>query len=149
MNNVGALALRMPGDVQAAAKAKRSPALTLMPLSFATILGGLVTLIGTPPNIIISSYREQALGEPFSMFDFSPAGAACAIAGVLFGDAEGRLVYDPAHPLADEDGMVRHPDMNLSDQMTNLIIAQRAYQANVTVFERARDAYLRGLEIGR
>ena len=49
----------------------------------------------------------------------------------------------------DEAGMVRHPDMNLSDQMTNLIIAQRAYQANVTVFERARDAYMRGLEIGR
>jgi flagellar basal-body rod protein FlgC len=76
-------------------------------------------------------------------------GNGARVAGVQFGDAEGRLVYDPAHPLADESGMVRHPDMVLSDQMTNLIIAQRAYQANVTVFERARDAYLRGLEIGR
>ncbi|MEM6498949.1 MAG: SLC13 family permease, partial [Pseudomonadota bacterium] len=74
MNNVGALALLMPVDLQAADKAKRSPALTLMPLSFATILGGLVTLIGTPPNIIISSIREKELGAPFSMFDYAPVG---------------------------------------------------------------------------
>jgi hypothetical protein len=56
MNNVAALALLMPVDLEAAAKAKRSPALTLMPLSFATILGGLVTLIGTPPNVVIDAY---------------------------------------------------------------------------------------------
>ncbi len=84
MNNVGALALLMPVDVQAAAKAKRSPALTLMPLSFATILGGLVTLIGTPPNIIVSSIRQEQLGAPFRMFDYAPVGVACAVAGVLF-----------------------------------------------------------------
>ena len=84
MNNVAALALLMPIDIQAAAKAKRNPALTLMPLSFASILGGLITLIGTPPNIIIASYREQALGEPFGMFDFSPVGLAVTVAGVLF-----------------------------------------------------------------
>ena len=71
------------------------------------------------------------------------------VSGLAFGDPEGRLAYDPTHPLADEEGMVRRPDMDLSDQMTGLIIAQRAYQANVTVFERARDSYLRGLEIGR
>ncbi|MDF2365843.1 SLC13 family permease, partial [Sneathiella sp.] len=64
MNNVAALAMLMPVDLQAAAKAKRSPRITLMPLAFATILGGLITLIGTPPNIIIASYRENALGEP-------------------------------------------------------------------------------------
>lgn len=69
--------------------------------------------------------------------------------GVRFGDPNGRLVYDPNHPLADANGMVRAPDMDLVDQMTSLIIAQRAYQANVTVFERARDAYLRALEIGK
>lgn len=84
MNNVGALALLMPLDIQAAARAGRSPALTLMPLSFATILGGLATLIGTPPNIIIASYREQALGAPFSMFDFTPVGAVTAVVGVAF-----------------------------------------------------------------
>ena len=84
MNNVAALALLMPVDISAAEKAGRSPALTLMPLAFATILGGMVTLIGTPPNIIIASYREQALGESFSMFDFAPVGLACAVVGVAF-----------------------------------------------------------------
>jgi di/tricarboxylate transporter len=84
MNNVAALALLMPVDLQAASKAKRSPALTLMPLSFATILGGMITLIGTPPNIIIAEFREKTLGQGFSMFDFSPVGLACAVAGVLF-----------------------------------------------------------------
>ena len=84
MNNVAALALLMPVDLQAAAKAKRSPALTLMPLSFASILGGMVTLIGTPPNIVIASYREEALGAPFRMFDFAPVGGACAVVGILF-----------------------------------------------------------------
>lgn len=86
MNNVGALALLMPVDIQAAKSAKRSPALTLMPLSFASILGGLVTLIGTPPNIIIAAFRGdvEGLGGPFGMFDFTPVGAACSVAGVAF-----------------------------------------------------------------
>jgi di/tricarboxylate transporter len=84
MNNVAALALLMPVDIDTANKAKRSPALTLMPLSFATILGGMVTLIGTPPNIIVATFRGQAVGQPFTMFDFAPVGAACATAGVLF-----------------------------------------------------------------
>jgi len=84
MNNVAALALLMPIDIEVAAKAKRSPALTLMPLSFATILGGLVTLIGTPPNIIIAAFRESRLGEPFGMFDFTPVGSVCALVGVAF-----------------------------------------------------------------
>jgi di/tricarboxylate transporter len=84
MNNVAALALLMPVDMQAAQRAKRSPALTLMPLSFASILGGMVTLIGTPPNIVIATFRESALGEPYKMFDFTPVGSVVALAGVLF-----------------------------------------------------------------
>ncbi len=84
MNNVAALALLMPVDMQAANKAKRSPALSLMPLSFATILGGMVTLIGTPPNIVISQFRETALGEPYNMFDFAPVGLGAAMAGLAF-----------------------------------------------------------------
>jgi di/tricarboxylate transporter len=59
-------------------------ALTLMPLSFATILGGMITLIGTPPNIIIAEFRQQSTGTSFSMFDFAPVGLACAVVGVLF-----------------------------------------------------------------
>ena len=84
MNNVAALALLMPVDIQTAHKAKRAVGLSLMPLSFATILGGMVTLIGTPPNIIIAAIREQELGEPFKMFDYAPVGGVAALAGLLF-----------------------------------------------------------------
>ncbi|MEM9968948.1 MAG: SLC13 family permease [Pseudomonadota bacterium] len=84
MNNVAALALLMPVDVQTARKAERSPGLSLMPLSFATILGGMVTLIGTPPNILIAAIREEALGAPFKMFDFAPVGGIAALTGLLF-----------------------------------------------------------------
>lgn len=84
MNNVAALALLMPVEISASEKSGRSPALTLMPLAFATILGGMVTLIGTPPNIIVAAYREQALGDAFNMFDFAPVGLTCAVFGVAF-----------------------------------------------------------------
>ena len=84
MNNVAALALLMPLDMQAALKAKRSPALTLMPLSFASILGGMITLIGTPPNIVVAEYRGSVMDEPYRMFDFAPVGLAVAIVGVAY-----------------------------------------------------------------
>jgi di/tricarboxylate transporter len=90
MNNVAALALLMPVDMQAADKAKRARALTLMPLSFATILGGMITLIGTPTNIVIAQFRGEAtykgepLGDAYSMFDFAPVGIVCALAGLTF-----------------------------------------------------------------
>jgi len=84
MNNVAALALLMPLDLQAAKKSGRSPSLSLMPLSFASILGGMITLIGTPPNIIIAEFRGDALGESYKMFDFAPVGIACAAVGVAY-----------------------------------------------------------------
>ncbi|MFD2739064.1 SLC13 family permease [Sulfitobacter aestuarii] len=84
MNNVAALALLMPVDIQTARKAGRQPGLSLMPLSFATILGGMATLIGTPPNIIIAAIRQESLGEPFRMFDFAPVGGIAALAGLIF-----------------------------------------------------------------
>jgi di/tricarboxylate transporter len=84
MNNVAALALLMPVDIQTARKAGRVAGLSLMPLSFATILGGMVTLIGTPPNIIIAAIRDENLGAPFKMFDFAPVGGIAAIAGLAF-----------------------------------------------------------------
>ena len=96
MNNVAALALLMPVDMQTAKKAGRAPGLSLMPLSFATILGGMVTLIGTPPNIIIAAIREESLGEPFKMFDFAPVGLVAAIAGLAFVALVGwRLIPQP------------------------------------------------------
>ena len=84
MNNVGALALMLPVAMRNALKARRSPSLVLMPLSFATLLGGMVTLIGTPPNIVISSFREEVTGQPFAMFDFAPAGLLVCIGGIIY-----------------------------------------------------------------
>ena len=84
INNVAALALLMSLDMDAARKAKRAASLTLMPLSFGTILGGMITLIGTPPNIVIAQYREDAFGKPFQMFDFAPVGLAVAFAGIAY-----------------------------------------------------------------
>lgn len=106
MNNVAALALLMPVDVQTAQKAGRSPGLSLMPLSFATILGGMATLIGTPPNIIIATFRDDALGSPYTMFDFAPVGGIAALAGLAFVALVGwRLI--PTR----EDGMVTASDV--------------------------------------
>ncbi len=114
MNNVGALALMLPVALKSSVKRKISPSIILMPLAFASILGGMVTMIGTPPNIIISTFRETFLidikaralenplspaakyfasqninieqfkPEPFSMLDFSPVGGAIALMGVFF-----------------------------------------------------------------
>ena len=84
MNNVGALALLMPAALQSARQAKRPASLLLMPLAFGSILGGLVTLIGTPPNIIIATIRGGTTGRPFTMFDFAPVGGAIAVAGIAF-----------------------------------------------------------------
>jgi len=84
MNNIGALSLLMPVAIQSAVKAARSPAMILMPLSFASILGGLVTLIGTPPNIIVANYRGTAGDGAFGMFAFTPVGGVVAVVGVAF-----------------------------------------------------------------
>ncbi len=81
INNVGALALLMPVAVWMSREAGRSPSLLLMPLAFGSLLGGTMTLIGTPPNIIIASYRE---GDSFGLFDFAPVGAAITLAGIAF-----------------------------------------------------------------
>ncbi|MEP3438163.1 MAG: SLC13 family permease [Hoeflea sp.] len=84
INNVAALALLMSLDMDAARKAKRAVSLTLMPLSFGTILGGMITLIGTPPNIVIAQYRQDVLGAPYSMFDFAPVGITVAAVGIAY-----------------------------------------------------------------
>lgn len=76
-------------------------------------------------------------------------GAGARVGGVVQGSPEGRLVSEPGNPLADADGMVRYPDIDLGDQMTELLLAQRGYQANLAVIERARDAYSQALSIGK
>ena len=71
------------------------------------------------------------------------------VAGAAYGSAEGRMVYEPAHPLADEEGYVRYPDIDLASQMGQLIMAQRGYQANAAVVDRAKETYQAALQIGR
>ncbi|MFG6159872.1 SLC13 family permease [Halomonas sp. 1390] len=121
MNNVGALALMLPVAIRMAREHDSPPSLLLMPLAFGSLLGGLTTLIGTPPNIIISSYRAQATGESFGMFDFFPVGASVALVGLAFivllgwrlvpqraGKASREEMFDTAHYLVElrvpEDG---------------------------------------------
>ncbi|MFU8784601.1 SLC13 family permease, partial [Aliidiomarina sp.] len=82
MNNVGALALLMPIAIQLAAKNGMPAGRVLMPVAFGSILGGMTTLIGTPPNLIVSGYRAESLGTGYQMFDFAPVGILVALAGV-------------------------------------------------------------------
>lgn len=84
MNNVGALAIFLPIALSFARKANRSPSELLMPLSFGSLLGGLITLIGTPPNLLISNIREEMTGQAYNMFDFAPVGVGICAAGILY-----------------------------------------------------------------
>ncbi len=84
VNNVAALAILMPADTQLNKKAKRKPSSTLMALAFTSILGGMVTMIGTASNVVIATYRTDALGAPYSMFDFTAVGLVVATTGVIF-----------------------------------------------------------------
>ncbi|MDA0241181.1 MAG: SLC13 family permease, partial [Proteobacteria bacterium] len=120
MNNVGALALLMPAALQSAKKAKRAAALLLMPLAFGSILGGLVTLIGTPPNIIVATFRESSAGEPFGMFDFTPVGIVIAIAGILFVSLVGwRLI-----PAARSEGGAAEPLFEIENYVAELRVPE-------------------------
>ncbi|MEZ5912131.1 MAG: SLC13 family permease [Paracoccaceae bacterium] len=104
MNNVAALALLMTLDIEAAQKARRAASLSLMPLSFATILGGMITLIGTPPNIVIAEFRREEMGAPYAMFDFAPVGLAVAVAGIAFVALVGwRLIPERRDVLSADD----------------------------------------------
>jgi len=84
IKNVGALAMLMPAAFQSAKKSKTSPSVYLMPMSFASLLGGLTTLIGTSPNIIVSRVRQEMTGEPFGMFDYLPTGLGLLVVGLVF-----------------------------------------------------------------
>ncbi|MBT8085323.1 MAG: SLC13 family permease [Woeseia sp.] len=131
MNNVAALALLMPLDLQAAKKSGRSPSLSLMPLSFASILGGMITLIGTPPNIVVAEYRNDALGESFKMFDFAPVGLACAVVGVAYVALLGwRLL--PA-------GVSKHDAVKETFELADYITEVRVSEGSSIIGKRVRD----------
>jgi di/tricarboxylate transporter len=84
VKNIGALAMLMPAAFQMAKRSKSSPSAFLMPMSFASLLGGLMTLVGTSPNIIVSRVREDMTGTPFRMFDYLPVGLGLTVMGLLF-----------------------------------------------------------------
>src|SRR5919107_2787898 len=84
VKNIGALAMLIPVALQAARRSKASPSCLLMPMAFGSLLGGLITLVGTSPNIIVSRMRGELTGQPFGMFDFAPVGLGLAAVGVVF-----------------------------------------------------------------
>jgi di/tricarboxylate transporter len=84
VKNIGALAMLMPAALRMAKKSNASPSVFLMPMAFGSLLGGLITLVGTSPNIIVSRVREEMTGEPFRMFDYAPVGLGLALTGIIF-----------------------------------------------------------------
>jgi flagellar basal-body rod protein FlgC len=91
----------------------------------------------------------EAFKERFIVARPAADGKGVQVGGALFGSGEGRLVHEPNHPLADEDGYVRYPDIDMAEQMGQLIMAQRGYQANLAVVDRAKAAYEAALQLGR
>ena len=92
VKNIGALAMLMPASFQMAKKSETSPSVFLMPMAFASLLGGLMTLVGTSPNIIVSRVRQDMTGHPFGMFDYTPVGAGLLVIGLLYLSVAYRLI---------------------------------------------------------
>ena len=95
------------------------------------------------------STSQSAFQQRYVIAQQSADGKGVQVGGIALGSKEGRIVYDPQNPLADANGNVRYPDIDLSDQMGQLIMAQRGYQANLSVVDRAKDAYQAALQLGR
>jgi len=130
MNNVGALALMLPVALRNAYRDGYPPAKSLMPLAFASLLGGLTTLIGTPPNIIIATFRARELGQPFGMFDFSPVGVAVAVAGLAFLVLVGwRLL-----PIEGRKGEAEKA-FEIEDYITEARVGEESKAADLTISE--------------
>jgi di/tricarboxylate transporter len=98
MNNIGVAALMLPVVVEVARRTRMSPSRLLMPLAYATLLGGLTTMIGTPPNLLISEVMAQNNYQPFALFDFTPLGGAIMVVGIIFVAIFGRLLLPRIKP---------------------------------------------------
>ena len=126
MNNVGAMALLMPVAVQLSDRLELTPGQVLMPLAFGTILGGMTTLIGTPPNLIVSGFRAEAGLGHFGMFDFAPVGVAVALAGIAFVALIGwRLV--PARKASGAEGF------ETGAYMTEVLVPEKSRAVGLTL----------------
>jgi flagellar basal-body rod protein FlgC len=96
-----------------------------------------------------TSTSGKAFQERYIIAQPASDGNGVQVGGALFGSAAGRLAYEPNNPLADAKGYVRYPDIDLGTQMGQLIMAQRGYQANLAVVDRAKDAYQAAIQLGR
>ncbi|WAI01568.1 SLC13 family permease [Methanogenium organophilum] len=130
MNNIGALALMMPVAIRTARKGGRSPSSLLMPIAFGSLLGGMVTLIGTPPNIIIASYRAQSGSDPFLIFDFAYVGVGVAICGILFISFFGWRLIPPRQSPASKEELFA-----VKDYLTEVRVPEKSKLAGKLVLD--------------
>ncbi|WP_162055671.1 SLC13 family permease [Pontibacter pamirensis] len=143
MNNIGALAILMPVAVQLARKSGHPPSYLLMPIAFASILGGMVTLIGTPPNIIIATFRADVAGEAFGMFDFAPVGIPLAIAGLLFITLAGWRLLPKRQTQGSSSGMFQ-----IENYVTEVRVPEGSKLDGVSIAEMNRVADTEVLALG-
>ncbi len=146
VKNVGALAMLMPAATQFARKSDTNPSVFLMPMSFASLLGGLMTLVGTSPNIIVSRVREEMTGRPFGMFDYLPTGLGLLIVGLLFlrlgyrllpSDRQGTVSMGQALNLSSYETAARVPPINQSIGETLAdFVARHDHDVDVTAIQR-------------
>jgi di/tricarboxylate transporter len=128
IKNIGALAMMLPIAYQLARKGGRSPSVFLMPMAFASLLGGIVTLVGTSPNVIVARVRAELGGEPFSMFDFTPVGIVVALAGCTFLAIGYRLLPQDRRGAASLDQAI-----DIKDYVTEAEIGPKSTLAGKTV----------------
>lgn len=128
IKNIGALAMMLPIAYQLARKGGRSPSVFLMPMAFASLLGGIVTLVGTSPNVIVARVRAELGGEPFSMFDFTPVGIVVALAGCAFLAVGYRLLPKDRRGAVSLDQAI-----NIKDYVTEAEIGPKSTLAGKTV----------------
>ncbi|WP_447763834.1 SLC13 family permease [Sphingopyxis panaciterrae] len=130
VKNVGALAMLMPAAVQMAKKNETSPSVYLMPMSFASLLGGLMTLVGTSPNIIVSKVREDMTGQPFGMFDYFPTGFGLLLVGLIFLRFGYRLL-----PRDRRAAATMGDALNISDYVTEATVSEGSQAIGETIAE--------------
>ncbi|MES2475480.1 MAG: SLC13 family permease [Verrucomicrobiota bacterium] len=130
VKNIGALAMLMPAAIKMAKKSETSASVFLMPMSFGSLLGGLITLIGTSPNIIVSRVREQMTGEPFRMFDYAPVGIGLSLVGLVFLHFGYRLLPRDrrATPTMGEV-------LDITDYTTEAVVSEKSRSIDMTVDE--------------
>ena len=130
MNNVGALAIMMPVAIKLARKSGNPPYAILMPLAFSSLMGGMISLIGTPPNIIISSLRQDLTGSSFRIFDFAPVGIAVTVSGIIFMAIVGWRLIPSRQGKKDDDEIFQ-----IEDYITEVVVPEESPIHGTTISE--------------